>query len=77
MINIYTSSWDVCPEVDVVIVDARVFVLGANKMHQRNSNHLNFFMMMMVVMSIIMLIMTLVKMMMTLMTITIMMTMWV
>ena len=31
MINIYTSSWDVCPEVDVVIVDARVFVLEAKK----------------------------------------------
>ena len=30
MINIYTSSWDVCPEVDVVIVDARLFVLEAN-----------------------------------------------
>ena len=31
MINIYTSSWDVCPEVVVVIVDARVFVLEAKK----------------------------------------------
>ena len=43
MINIYTSCWDVSPELDGVIVDARVFVLEANWKHQRNSNHLNFF----------------------------------